>query len=75
MASQNPVRVPLVETEFVDIPGIRPSVSRIAFGTWAMGVWMWGGTDQRESAATIRAALDQGINRIGIAPVYAGDPS
>jgi aryl-alcohol dehydrogenase-like predicted oxidoreductase len=31
---------------------------------------MWGGTDQRDSIATIRAALDQGINLIDTAPVY-----
>jgi aryl-alcohol dehydrogenase-like predicted oxidoreductase len=31
---------------------------------------MWGGTDQIESAATIREALDQGINLIDTAPVY-----
>jgi aryl-alcohol dehydrogenase-like predicted oxidoreductase len=35
-----------------------------------MGGWMWGGTDQRDSIATIRAALDQGINLIDTAPVY-----
>jgi aryl-alcohol dehydrogenase-like predicted oxidoreductase len=35
-----------------------------------MGGWMWGGADQRESIATIHAALDQGINLIDTAPVY-----
>src|ERR1700720_4568303 len=35
-----------------------------------MGGWMWGGTDQRESVATIHAALHQGINLIDTAPVY-----
>ena len=24
-------------------------VSRIALGTWAIGGWMWGGTDEKES--------------------------
>ena len=59
-----------VETESVDIPGTQLRVSRVALGTWAMGGWMWGGTDERESVATIRAALDQGINLIDTAPVY-----
>src|SRR5580692_10170935 len=59
-----------VETEFVNIPGTQLKVSRVGLGTWAMGGWMWGGTDQRESVATIRAALDQGINLIDTAPVY-----
>jgi aryl-alcohol dehydrogenase-like predicted oxidoreductase len=57
-------------TEFVDIPGTTLLVSRVALGTWAMGGWMWGGTDERESVATIRAALGQGINLIDTAPVY-----
>jgi aryl-alcohol dehydrogenase-like predicted oxidoreductase len=59
-----------VQTEFVDIPGTELRVSRVGLGTWAMGGWMWGGTDQRESVATIRAALEQGINLIDTAPVY-----
>lgn len=45
-------------------------VSRIALGTWAIGGWMWGGSDERESIRTIHAALDKGINLIDTAPVY-----
>src|SRR6267378_6752807 len=63
-------QIPEVEPEFVDIPGTQLRVSRVALGTWAMGGWMWGGTDERESVATIRAALEQGINLIDTAPVY-----
>jgi aryl-alcohol dehydrogenase-like predicted oxidoreductase len=70
MSSSTQVRMPPVETEFVNIPGTQLKVSRVALGTWAMGGWMWGGTDQRESVATIHAALDQGINLIDTAPVY-----
>jgi len=70
MSSLSQVRMPAVEAEFVNIPGTPLNVSRVALGTWAMGGWMWGGTDQRESVATIRAALDQGINLIDTAPVY-----
>src|ERR1700686_2371677 len=44
--------------------------SRIALGTWAIGGWMWGGSDERESIRTIHAALDQGINLIDTAPIY-----
>jgi aryl-alcohol dehydrogenase-like predicted oxidoreductase len=58
------------DTEFVNIPATLLQVSRVALGTWAMGGWMWGGTDERKSVATIRAALDQGINLIDTAPVY-----
>jgi aryl-alcohol dehydrogenase-like predicted oxidoreductase len=70
VALSTQVRIPAVETEFVNIPETTLKVSRVALGTWAMGGWMWGGTDQRESIATIHAALDQGINLIDTAPVY-----
>ncbi|MGA2862379.1 MAG: aldo/keto reductase [Steroidobacteraceae bacterium] len=59
-----------VDTESVDIPGTQLRVARVALGTWAMGGWMWGGTDESASVATIRAALEQGINLIDTAPVY-----
>ena len=70
MSASTQLRIPSVETEFVDIPETQLKVSRVALGTWAMGGWMWGGTDQRESVATIHAALHQGINLIDTAPVY-----
>src|SRR5260370_5432403 len=56
--------------ESVGISGTPIRASRIGLGTWAMGGWMWGGTDSLESIATIRAALDMGINLIDTAPVY-----
>jgi aryl-alcohol dehydrogenase-like predicted oxidoreductase len=64
------VGIPPTDIEFVNIPETQLKVSRVALGTWAMGGWMWGGTDQRESVATIRAALHRGINLIDTAPVY-----
>ena len=70
MSPSTQVRIPAVEIEFVDIPKTPLKVSRVALGTWAMGGWMWGGTDQRESVATIHAALHQGINLIDTAPAY-----
>src|SRR5580692_4987627 len=70
MSSSSQLRIPAAENEYVDIPDTHLRVSRVALGTWAMGGWMWGGTDQRESIATIRAALSQGINLIDTAPVY-----
>ena len=56
--------------EMVTIPGTDIEVSRIALGTWAIGGWMWGGTDEKASIATIHAALDKGVNLIDTAPVY-----
>ena len=52
------------------IPGTNLSPSRIGLGTWAIGGWMWGGTDEAESIRTIHAALDRGITLIDTAPVY-----
>src|ERR1700688_4233908 len=70
MPQSNRMQRQEVATESIDIPGTALRVSRVALGTWAMGGWMWGGTDERKSVATIRAALDQGINLIDTAPVY-----
>jgi aryl-alcohol dehydrogenase-like predicted oxidoreductase len=56
--------------EYIDIPGTSIRASRIALGTWAIGGWMWGGTDESDAIKTIREALDRGINLIDTAPVY-----
>jgi aryl-alcohol dehydrogenase-like predicted oxidoreductase len=56
--------------EFADIPGTAIEASRIAIGTWAIGGWMWGGSEEKESIETIRAALDRGITVVDTAPVY-----
>jgi aryl-alcohol dehydrogenase-like predicted oxidoreductase len=58
------------DMEFIDIAGTSLRTSRIALGTWAIGGWMWGGTDEAESIRTIHSALDRGINLIDTAPVY-----
>ena len=56
--------------ERTDIPGTSLRVSPVAIGTWAIGGWMWGGTDEAESIATIQAAFERGINLVDTAPVY-----
>jgi aryl-alcohol dehydrogenase-like predicted oxidoreductase len=58
------------EMEFVDIPGTSIRASRIALGTWAIGGWMWGGSNESDAINAIHAALDRGINLIDTAPVY-----
>src|SRR5437879_4974069 len=55
---------------FARVPGTSLEVSRIAIGTWAIGGWMWGGSEETESIDTIRAALDEGITVVDTAPVY-----
>jgi methylglyoxal reductase len=44
--------------------------SVVAVGAWAMGGWMWGGTNEQESIDAIHAALDRGVNFIDTAPIY-----
>jgi aryl-alcohol dehydrogenase-like predicted oxidoreductase len=56
--------------KLIDIPGTTLKVSPVAIGTWAIGGWMWGGTDEAESIATIQAAFEHGINIVDTAPVY-----
>ena len=58
------------QMEFAEIPGTALEVSRVAIGTWAIGGWMWGGTDEAELIVTIRAALAHGVNVVDTAPVY-----
>ena len=41
-----------------------------ALGTWALGGWLWGGTDRNEPEVAVRTAIDAGINCIDTAPVY-----
>ena len=53
-----------------NIPGTSLKVSPVAIGTWAIGGWMWGGTDDAQSVATIRTAFEHGINVVDTAPVY-----
>ncbi|MBL3826620.1 MULTISPECIES: aldo/keto reductase [unclassified Marinobacter] len=45
-------------------------VTPVGLGTWAIGGWMWGGTDEAQSIETIHRAIDKGIGLIDTAPVY-----
>ncbi len=46
-----------------------PAVSEIGFGAWALG-GQWGGQDDKESLASLHAALDEGVNFIDTAQGY-----
>jgi len=45
-------------------------VSAISFGAWAIGGWMWGGTDDEAAVQAIHKALDLGITCIDTAAIY-----
>jgi len=50
--------------------GVGMTSSRIGLGTWSIGGWMWGGSDEAEGIKTIRTALELGITLIDTAPAY-----
>lgn len=45
-------------------------VSVITFGAWAIGGWMWGGTNRKEALDALHAAIDMGVTSIDTAPAY-----
>jgi len=45
-------------------------VSAVTMGTWAIGGWMWGGTDEQAAIAAIQQAVDVGMTSIDTAPMY-----
>ncbi|GAA3986312.1 aldo/keto reductase [Hymenobacter antarcticus] len=46
------------------------TVSRITFGSWAAGGWLWGGTEQNDAVGAIHASYDLGVTSIDTAPIY-----
>jgi methylglyoxal reductase len=55
-------------TRPIGASGIQASV--VGLGTWAIGGWMWGGTDEAQSVAAIQASIDEGVSLIDTAPAY-----
>lgn len=45
-------------------------VSPVIFGAWAIGGWMWGGTEERDAIDAIRASIDHGASTIDTAAIY-----
>jgi aryl-alcohol dehydrogenase-like predicted oxidoreductase len=44
--------------------------SAITFGAWAIGGWMWGGSDRKQALEAILASYENGVTTIDTAPVY-----
>lgn len=57
-----------IQTREIGTSGIQASV--VGLGTWAIGGWMWGGTDEAKSIDAIHASVDAGITLIDTAPAY-----
>jgi len=45
-------------------------ISPVAFGAWAIGGWMWGGSDRKDAVEAIRRSIEKGMTTIDTAPVY-----
>lgn len=55
---------------YVKLGNSQIEVSVIGLGTFAMGGWLWGSEDEKDSVEAIRASIDSGINFIDTAPIY-----
>ena len=45
-------------------------LSAIAFGAWAAGGWMWGGSERNDAIKAIRESYELGVTSIDTAPIY-----
>ncbi len=55
-------------TRVIGTSGIQATA--VGLGTWAMGGWMWGGTDEALAIKAVQASLDEGTTLIDTAPAY-----
>jgi methylglyoxal reductase len=58
------------EMKYRQLGGSGIKASALGLGTFAIGGWFWGGTDERKSIEAIHASLDLGVNLIDTAPIY-----
>jgi len=56
--------------EYRQLGNSNVKVTEVILGTWAIGGWLWGGTDDEAAIAGIRRAVDLGMTSIDTAPVY-----
>ncbi len=56
--------------EFRQLGSSKVKVSKIIFGAWAIGGWMWGGTEEKDAIEAIHTAIDGGCTSIDTAAVY-----
>lgn len=52
------------------IPGTDLKISAVGLGTWVFGSDFWGGSQEKDCADAVAAALDWGVNWIDTAPIY-----
>jgi aryl-alcohol dehydrogenase-like predicted oxidoreductase len=57
-----------METRELGQSGLEVTV--VGLGCWVMGGWMWGGAEDDRSVASIRRAVELGVNFVDTAPIY-----
>lgn len=61
--------------KFAQLGSTGLSISRVGLGAWAIGGNLWGPQDDAESIATIRHAIERGVNWIDTAAIYGNGHS
>jgi len=56
--------------EFTKLGNTEIKISKLTFGAWAIGGWMWGGVEEQSAERAIHCAIDHGITLIDTAPAY-----
>jgi aryl-alcohol dehydrogenase-like predicted oxidoreductase len=56
--------------EFRTLGDTNLQVSAITFGAWAIGGWMWGGSEKKDAIEAIYASYDHGVTSFDTAPIY-----
>jgi aryl-alcohol dehydrogenase-like predicted oxidoreductase len=56
--------------EFINIGNSDIQISKLTFGAWAIGGWMWGGSDEKDAIRAMETSIDLGMTTIDTAPVY-----
>src|ERR1700747_997412 len=56
--------------ETISCANVPVPLGRVGLGTWAIGGWRWGVSEEAECIRAIQHAVDTGINLIDTAPVY-----
>lgn len=56
--------------EFAKLGNTDIKISKLAFGAWAIGGWMWGGADEKDALRAIETSIDLGMTTLDTAPVY-----
>src|SRR3972149_6446778 len=56
--------------KYITLPNSDLQVSQITFGAWAIGGWMWGGTDENEAIKAMEKGIELGMTSIDTAAAY-----